>query len=334
SNKLRAKPGKTNIHRTRSAFTTYYIWSYDGRIMAEYDATGICTKEYIYMGNRLIAEYLPPTDQYYYHFQDQINSTRIVTDDDGNVVHSAAHGPYGDIQQEWVNTYSPKQKFSGKERESYSDLDYFGARYYDSHSYRFISVDPVMSNKQAIINPQLWNLYIYCNNSPISFFDPDGRLKRRKDGSLKFRPVKNTTRTYKTVHRGFKVKIGYLFADNGAAIKAFRNESGDKRFDTDCHGYTFADGEYWIDNPQVQKILIGDNYKEVTGQPKVGNIVIYYDKSGKIVHSLTVSKVYKEHNLIFVKGLGGDETEASEMTVQQGWREEGSTHKIFKKQKK
>ena len=175
SNKLRAKPVTTNTHRTRSAFTTYYVWSYDGRIMAEYDATGICTKEYIYLGNRLIAEYLPPTDQYYYHFQDQINSTRIVTDDDGNVVHSAAHGPYGDIQQEWVNTYSPKQKFSGKERESYSDLDYFGARYYDSHSYRFISVDPVKNRAKAIVNPQLWNLYAYCMNNPITLMDPDGR---------------------------------------------------------------------------------------------------------------------------------------------------------------
>jgi len=85
------------------------------------------------------------------------------------------HGPYGDIQKEWVNTYNPKQKFSGKERETYSDLDYFGARYYDNTSYRFTSVDPVRNRKEALGNPQLWNLYAYCRNNPITFVDPDGR---------------------------------------------------------------------------------------------------------------------------------------------------------------
>src|SRR5690606_18198791 len=29
---------------------------------------------------------------------------------------------------------------------------------------------------------------------------------------------------------------------------------------TDCHGYTFAQGKYWINNDQVGKILRGDGY--------------------------------------------------------------------------
>jgi hypothetical protein len=58
---------------------------------------------------------------------DQINSTRIITDDVGNVVYSEAYGPYGDFQKTWTKTYDPKQKFSGKEREGYSEMDYFGA---------------------------------------------------------------------------------------------------------------------------------------------------------------------------------------------------------------
>ena len=165
---------QTNIGRTQTASTTYYIWSFDGRLMAEYDQTDTCTREYIYLGNTLLAEYHPPTGKYYYQFQDQVNSTRLVTDDDGNVVYSATYGPYGDIQKEWVNTYHPKQKYSGKERDSYTDLDYFGARYYDNTSYRFISVDPVRNREEAIVNPQLWNLYSYCRNNPITLFDPLG----------------------------------------------------------------------------------------------------------------------------------------------------------------
>jgi RHS repeat-associated protein len=66
-------------------------------------------------------------------------------------------------------------KFSGKEREGYSDLDYFGARYYDHKSYRFNSVDPIINRVEALYNPQLWNLYAYCRNNPITYMDPDGR---------------------------------------------------------------------------------------------------------------------------------------------------------------
>ncbi|MCJ7484387.1 MAG: RHS repeat-associated core domain-containing protein, partial [Thermodesulfovibrionales bacterium] len=128
-----------------------------------------------YMGNKLIAEYQPVIAKYYYYTSDQINSTRIITDSTGTVVYSAVFDPYGGLQKQWVNTYSPTLKFSGKERESKSELDYFGARYYDHMRYRFISVDPMINKDEALANPQLWNLYSYCRNNPISFLDPDGR---------------------------------------------------------------------------------------------------------------------------------------------------------------
>jgi RHS repeat-associated protein len=154
---------------------TYYIYSFDGKLLSEYDQTGSCVRDYIYAGNRLLAEYRPATGKYYYYMSDQINSTRIITDDLGNVVYSEAYGPYGDVQKTWTKTYDPKQKFSGKEREGYSELDYFGARYFDNNSYRFISVDPIINKEGAIGNPQLWNLYAYCANNPITHLDPDGK---------------------------------------------------------------------------------------------------------------------------------------------------------------
>ncbi|MCP4219593.1 MAG: RHS repeat-associated core domain-containing protein, partial [bacterium] len=154
----------------------YYVYSYDGKLMAEYNHANVCTKEYIYLGGRLIAEYQPPTGNYYYYMNDQINSTRIITNDVGNVVYSEAYGPYGDVQRTWNKYYNPKQKFSGKEREAYSGLDYFGARYFDNRTRRFISVDPIINKKEALINPQMWNLYAYCRNNPVSYVDPAGRV--------------------------------------------------------------------------------------------------------------------------------------------------------------
>jgi RHS repeat-associated protein len=169
--------GNTAPSTTQSTgmIDTYYLYSHDGKLMAEYDHNGNAVKYYLYMGSRLIAEYQPDTNKYYY-MSDQINSTRIVTDENGDVVYSEAYGPYGDIQKTWTKTYDPKLKFSSKEREVYSNLDYFGARYYDSNRYRFISVDPVINKQEALYNPQLWNLYAYCQNNPVTYLDPDGRL--------------------------------------------------------------------------------------------------------------------------------------------------------------
>jgi RHS repeat-associated protein len=95
------------------------------------------------------------------------------------VVHSAQYDPYGGLYKTWVDTYHPKPGFSGKERESGSDLDYFGARYYGHRQYRFLSVDPKIGKDEAIANPLLWNLYAYCRNNPITFLDPDGMAEDR-----------------------------------------------------------------------------------------------------------------------------------------------------------
>ncbi len=127
------------------------------------------------MGNRLIAEYQPATNKTYYYTSDQINSTRIVTDSSGTVVYSVVFDPYGGMQKDWVSTYTPSLKFSGKEREAQSELDYFGGRYYDHLNYRFLSVDPIINKDEALANPQLWNLYAYCGNNPVLRMDPDGR---------------------------------------------------------------------------------------------------------------------------------------------------------------
>ncbi|NTV79799.1 MAG: choice-of-anchor D domain-containing protein [Candidatus Aminicenantes bacterium] len=169
---------------TSTRVGTYYIYTFDGRLLAEYDIYGSCLKEYIYMGSRLVAEYNPSTSQYLYYTQDQISSTRIVTDDTGTVVYAAAHDPYGGIQKVWKDDFDPKRKFSDKERDGETGLDYFGARYYsaplrwpDAHtsgSYRWLSTDPVLDVDRAIADSQAWNLYSFCGSNPVSYVDPRG----------------------------------------------------------------------------------------------------------------------------------------------------------------
>jgi len=63
--------------------------------------------------------------------------------------------------------------FTGKERDSESGLDYFGARYDASSLGRFMTPDPLMASGHAR-NPQTWNRYAYALNNPLRFVDPDG----------------------------------------------------------------------------------------------------------------------------------------------------------------
>jgi len=126
----------------------------------------------------LVAEYDAVTRKLAFVTSDQVRSTCIVTDEFGNVVYSAQHDPYGGILFENNNGYSPRLKFSGKEREKESQLDYFGARYYDNRSFRFLSVDPIINKDEALVNPQLWNLYSYCDNNPVNRFDPNGQYSK------------------------------------------------------------------------------------------------------------------------------------------------------------
>jgi RHS repeat-associated protein len=68
--------------------------------------------------------------------------------------------------------------FTGKERDTESGLDYFGARYYSSTMGRWMSpdwnakIEPVPYSK--LDNPQSLNLYSYVWNNPTSRNDPDG----------------------------------------------------------------------------------------------------------------------------------------------------------------
>jgi RHS repeat-associated protein len=68
--------------------------------------------------------------------------------------------------------------FTGKERDTESGNDYFGARYYASSMGRFMSPDwsgaTVPVPYANLSDPQTLNLYEYVRNNPLSGLDPDG----------------------------------------------------------------------------------------------------------------------------------------------------------------
>ena len=76
-------------------------------------------------------------------------------------------------------------KFTGKERDTESGLDYFGARYYSSNMGRWMSPDwsedPYPVPYADLENFQSLNLYGYVGNNPLSKNDADGHIMLNPD---------------------------------------------------------------------------------------------------------------------------------------------------------
>jgi RHS repeat-associated protein len=69
-----------------------------------------------------------------------------------------------------------RQKFTSKEQDTETGLDYFVARYYSSVQGRFVSGDEPLAD-QSEGDPQSWNMYSYAGNHPLLYTDPFGRWK-------------------------------------------------------------------------------------------------------------------------------------------------------------
>jgi RHS repeat-associated protein len=76
----------------------------------------------------------------------------------------------------YTSTDTVRQKFTSKERDLETGLDYFLARYYSSTQGRFTGPDqPFVGQYED--DPQSWNLYTYVGNNPLVFTDPFGLWK-------------------------------------------------------------------------------------------------------------------------------------------------------------
>jgi RHS repeat-associated protein len=115
----------------------------------------------------------------YFHLSDWLGARRQQTDYVGNPVLNFTGLPYGDglatfpVSNTDVSD-ATEHHFTGKERDTESGNDYFGARYYASSMGRWMSPDPSPAGVN-IANPQSWNLYNYVFNNPLRMVDGNGK---------------------------------------------------------------------------------------------------------------------------------------------------------------
>jgi RHS repeat-associated protein len=76
------------------------------------------------------------------------------------------------------------ERFTGKERDAETGLDYFGARYMSAAQGRFTSPDPFLGSGRPE-DPQSWNRYAYARNNPLVYIDPTGLDYEHLEGRQK-----------------------------------------------------------------------------------------------------------------------------------------------------
>src|SRR5208283_972420 len=150
--------------------TTTYIHDAKGELVAEYSTAA------------------PTPSGTDYLTADTLGSTRLITDATGNPTRCIDYLPFGEEIPTGVDgrsgcygsLTSPQypttpdvaaQKFTGKERDAETGLDFFEARYFSSAQGRFTSPDPLGG---SLIDPQTLNRYAYVRNNPLALTDPTG----------------------------------------------------------------------------------------------------------------------------------------------------------------
>ncbi|MBL9028167.1 MAG: VCBS repeat-containing protein [Myxococcales bacterium] len=119
-----------------------------------------------------------PTPRLRLQLANHLQTAHLEVDGTGLVISYEEMTPYGTSSYRSaasaVEVSARRYRYTGKERDEETGLDYFGARYYAPWLGRWTSADPL--GLQAGLN-----LYLYGRGSPINFVDPNGT----KDVDLK-----------------------------------------------------------------------------------------------------------------------------------------------------
>ncbi|MFP3040754.1 hypothetical protein LQZ19_02925 [Treponema primitia] len=185
-------------------FNKMWTWRYDGTIN---DRAGRNSK-HIYLDDSRILTKIGQAEgdsteeeklkQYYYH-TDHLGSAQLITDRTGQEYERIEYTPYGELWIEKASTASYIEipyRFTGKERDEETGLYYYGARYLDSKTSRWLSTDPAIGDyipgapvnddvrkrnqnlpgMGGVFNTINSHLYHYAGNNPIKYTDPDGKI--------------------------------------------------------------------------------------------------------------------------------------------------------------
>jgi RHS repeat-associated protein len=166
--------------KTVGATTTNFLWDPSGRLpMLLREVAGSTATYYIYGPGGIPLEQISGSTFLYYH-QDQLGSTRAITDAAGAVKATYTYDAYGSVSACTGTTVtvngsnictgtilvSNLLRYAGQYTDAESGLIYLRARYYDPATGQFLSRDPAVATTRQP--------YAYVVDNPLNGTDPTG----------------------------------------------------------------------------------------------------------------------------------------------------------------
>ncbi len=184
--------------------TTKYLYEYDD-VVLELDENGDQTAYNVYGGNTLISGAAGGETLYYLY--NGHGDVIQLTDASGSTVMTYKYDAFGNVTSS-TGTRAAPYRYSGYRFDEETGLYYLNARYYDPVIARFTSADTYYGQQS---DPLSLNLYTYCHNEPIMYWDPTGH-----NGAL--------AQDYSWLEN-FAVELETALAGIGTTLAAFGTEA-------------------------------------------------------------------------------------------------------------
>jgi RHS repeat-associated protein len=158
--------GKYNVTVQATTWDNYYVrQTFELHVLAAEIVVTVST-EY-YRANNIPSG----VEETIYVHSDMAGSPLARTDAGGDLVSRTEYSPYGEQLGGASGTLDDKISFAGHSVDENIGLSYMGARYYEPFVGRFMGMDPLGFDE---LNLHSLNRYIYANNNPYKFVDPNG----------------------------------------------------------------------------------------------------------------------------------------------------------------
>lgn len=336
--------GQRMVKRSNGAETFVYLYDEAGRPLGSYvvDANAAdgyrVQEEFIHLdGFRPIASVRPHATtgmnapQIYPILSDHLGTPRKVLDGSTGHVRWSwdAKEPFGDeapneTPTAGLNTFGLDLRFPGQRSDEETGLFQNGFRDYHPGLGRYVESDPIGLDGG-------WNTYSYVSSQVNQLIDPSGLLQRDPSGKIVFNPKFKKTMVYHSERKEKSfMQAGLIYTDKGREVIAFVNipdhPQSSANMNYNCHGYSFGDSEVFIDNRFVDIILEDDNYTNMGkfAVPQDGDIVVYRDKKGAVVHSARLHK-----NGLTTHKPGVSTSHIISGTIQNSW--DSTNYSIYRK---
>ncbi len=155
-----------------------------------------------------------------HRMDNHLGSACVEVDENDDVVSYEEYYPFGGTSYQGarsaIEAGLKRYRYVDKERDDETGLYYYGARYYAPWLGRWTSCDPSFSP----------NLYVYGNNNPIRFNDPDGR-----DPACKGQPGCELTWSQRIIATRRTFQMGATDLDAATELQHWKDERMQENFD-------------------------------------------------------------------------------------------------------